>query len=364
MEKKGSVKKFILSLSIVAALILVIIMALIIVIDPFFHYHKPLKGFPYKVDNQLFANAGMAKNFDYDGILTGSSMVSNFDLDRFYDELGQRIVKVNYNGACPKDISNILDYVFREHEEPSVVYYGLDVYGFNGGVDEVKYPFPAYLYDDNPINDVSYVLNKDVLVDYIIEPLTWPSEKTELSKVYMMEYEDSQYSRENVLYYYTPSERTELSEGEHDELMKAVSDNLYSNLIPYIEAHPDTEFVIFYPPYSILYWYNKILEGRLDILEEQYVFITETLLSYENVRVFCFCGEEEIVTDLDNYVDFNHQHRSVNDHLVDCFKNGEWELTKENCRDIIKEMFDLMRDYDYEADFGFENVYINKRGGM
>ncbi|MCR4960842.1 MAG: hypothetical protein K6A74_05260 [Lachnospiraceae bacterium] len=357
MEQQKKIKKFILSLGITAVGIFLLLIFLVAWIDPFFHYHKPLSFFPYKVDNQLSANAGMAKNFDYDGILTGSSMVSNFDLKKFDEVLGQKIVKLNYNGACPKDIYNILDYVFKNHEEPSVVYYGLDVYGFNGSTEEVKYPFPAYLYDDNIFNDVSYVFNKDVLVDYIIEPLTWPSEKTDLSEVYIMGYEDWQYSRENVLYYYEPSERSSVTKEQHDELMAAVKANLESNLLPYIEAHPDTEFVIFYPPYSILYWYNRILEGRLDISEEQYTYITEHLLAYDNVRVFCFCGDEEVVTDLDNYVDFNHQHRSVNDEIVNCFASGDWELTKENYRDIIKAMFDLARNYDYEADFGFENVY-------
>ncbi len=362
MDDLKKIKKFILSFSLGAIVLLGAIIGVVAWIDPFFHYHKPLSWFPYKVDNQLSANAGMAKNFDYDGILTGSSMVSNFDLKKFDEVLGQDIVKLNYNGACPKDISNILEYVFDNHKAPSVVYYGLDVYVYNGDTEEVKYPFPEYLYDSNPFNDVSYIFNKDVLVNYIVEPLTWPSEKTDLSEVYMMQYEDWQYSRESVLEHYIPSETSSLEAGQYDELMAAVEANLSKNLIPYIENNPDTEFVIFYPPYSILYWYNRILEGRLDISEDQYLYVTKRLLQYDNVRVFCFCGDGETVTNLDNYVDFTHQYRTINDAIVDCFSSGDWELTDDNYEEVIGTMFDFMRNYDYEADFGFENVYYNAQG--
>ena len=39
---------------------------LVIFVDPFFQYHKPLNGFPYIVDQQVNMNPGLAKNMDYD----------------------------------------------------------------------------------------------------------------------------------------------------------------------------------------------------------------------------------------------------------------------------------------------------------
>lgn len=356
MEDNKKVKKFILSLAISTAVFLFLLIGLVVWIDPFFHYHKPLAWFPYKVDNQLSANAGMAKNFEYDGILTGSSMVSNFDLKGFEENLGQKIIKINYNGAAPKDISNILEYVFKEHEAPSVVYYGLDVYGYCVDVDAVKYPFPEYLYNDNVFDDVSYVFNKDVLVDYIIEPFTWPSEKTDLSEVYIMEYEDWQYSKDHVLQYYTLEDIQTMSSDNYKALMECSDNNLEQNLIPYIEAHPETEFVVFYPPYSILYWYTRMREDRLELTKDQYIKITNRLLDYPNVRVFNFCGMEDTITDLSNYVDFNHQHRRVNDYIMTCFASGELELKKDNYEEQINKMFDFFKNYDYEAEYGFENI--------
>ena len=351
-KKQFTAKKFIIFSGILGLFLVLVPVLLVIIIDPFFMYHKPLDGFPYKVDNQLSQNAGMAKTFEYDSILTGSSMVSNFDLDKFDEILGKKVVKLNYNGAYPKDLSNILEYVFDHKDKVDTVFYGMDVYSFNADTSEIKFPIPEYLYDDRLLNDVSYLFNKDVLIQYIIEPLTWPSEKTELSKVYMMEYADAEYSRERVLEHFTPNYAEPLSDEEYAKRIENVNNNLDENLLVYVEAHPETEFVIFYPPYSILYWYNRITENKLELSLEEYLLITKRLLEYENVHVFCFSGCEDYVTDLGNYVDYIHQHSRVNDYIAECLCNGENELTPDNYEEIIRNMFSLFADYDYAGNFG------------
>ena len=62
---------------------LIVICILVVTVDPFFHYHAPLKNFPYVVDNQLSQNPGMAGNMIYDSCIIGSSMTVNFDTDDF-----------------------------------------------------------------------------------------------------------------------------------------------------------------------------------------------------------------------------------------------------------------------------------------
>ena len=57
----SSFKKFICVTAAAVFLFLLGIMALVVYVDPFFHYHAPLENFPYLVDNQLSQNPGMAK---------------------------------------------------------------------------------------------------------------------------------------------------------------------------------------------------------------------------------------------------------------------------------------------------------------
>ena len=352
MDENKQISKWMKAIVIAIALLMLLCMGMVIVVDPFFQYHKPLKGFPYKVDNQLSNNAGMAKTFDYDSILTGSSMVSNFDLDSLRLKTGSNTIKVNYNGAYPKDIANILEYVFDEHKDLKTVYFGMDIYSYNSETEEVKYPFPAHLYDDNLINDVSYLFNKDVLVQYIIEPLRFPSQKTDLSRVYMMEYDDSQYSRDWVLSNYKIADKVTLTEDEVAQKYQLLDENLEKNLIPFIEGHKDTKFVVFYPPYSILYWHNKNLEGWYDIILNEYKIVTERLLEYDNVEVYCFSDAWDQVTDLDNYVDYIHQHARVNEYIMDCFLNGSHRITKENVDEVTDSLKAYLDEFDYGKEFG------------
>lgn len=107
-----SCKKWLLLFGGVLLAGLVAIAALVIYVDPFFQYHKPLSFFPYKVDNQLSQNPGMARRLDYDSVLLGSSMTASFDTDWFTEVMGLQTVKLSYNGAFPKDEANIMDIIF------------------------------------------------------------------------------------------------------------------------------------------------------------------------------------------------------------------------------------------------------------
>ena len=59
----------------------------IVIVDPFFHYHKPLDGFAYELANERYQNDGIVKHFSYDTVITGTSMTANFkttDCDAFF----------------------------------------------------------------------------------------------------------------------------------------------------------------------------------------------------------------------------------------------------------------------------------------
>ena len=58
--------------------LLIIIGAATAVIDPFLHYHLPLKGLEYPLLDERYQNDGIARHFSYDAIITGTSMTQNF----------------------------------------------------------------------------------------------------------------------------------------------------------------------------------------------------------------------------------------------------------------------------------------------
>ena len=71
------------------------IISVVVYVDPFMHYHKPIiSKFFYSLDNQRSQNDGIIKYFDYDAIITGTSMIENFKTSEF-DKLFK---------GCDKDV--------------------------------------------------------------------------------------------------------------------------------------------------------------------------------------------------------------------------------------------------------------------
>ena len=219
-------------------------------------------------------------------------------------------------------------------------------------MEETKYPIPEYLYDDTVWNDISYVLNKDVLLQYILRPLADP-EKTDLATVYASWWTDDYYNKQWVMHNYAAPQPV-AEEADVESYVENVKANMDVNICPYIEANPDTEFYIFYPPYSILFWNDVLVENHLEATMREYEYITERLLEYENVRVFFFPNQEWIICDLNNYADYSHYHPDINRYMTECFVSGECEVTQENLTQELKKMRQIALGYDFEELFSVE----------
>ncbi len=328
------------------------IAALIIYVDPFFHYHEPLKDFPYLVENQLSQNPGMAANMDYNGCIIGSSMTVNFDTDDFKELLGYDTVKLSYSGAYPKDDYNILSIVFdennlaRKKRPMGAVFFAMDIPTMTADPDETKYPLPEYLYDQNLLNDVNYVLNKDVLFQYILKPVI-QGKGSDLSQIYFSWWTPDYYNEEYVVgTYEEPSKSDQIIDTK--EVINSTQENLEKNILPFVEQHPETQFYFFYPPYSILYWHNLKQENFYEAALAQYGYVTYRLLQYDNVHLFYFQTMDE-VTDLNNYADYSHYKPEINRYMVECFADGTHEIKSvDQMANELSKMQAIVEAYDFD----------------
>lgn len=352
-ETMNPFKKFFITAIMTSFLLLAGVMALVIYVDPFFHYHAPLANFPYLVDNQLSQNPGMAQNMEYDSVILGSSMTVNFNTHWFEELLGLHTIKLNYSGAYPKDQSNIMKLIFASDNQVDAVFLGVDVMTYTGGAAETKYPIPEYLYDDKYVNDIQYLLNKDVLLNYILRPIADP-EKTDLATVYASWWTDEYYNKQWVMHNYEPPARVEKLTAQ-DAYIESVRLNLEVNICPYIEENPDAVFYVFFPPYSILYWNDVICENHLEATIAEYQYIADKMLAYDNVRLFYFPNQDRIVTNLDNYADYTHYHRDINYYMTQCFADGTCEIhSTEEMQQALSETRLLIEKFDFEELFAGE----------
>jgi len=305
-------KKSLILLSIIVLVPLLTVGTVMWIVDPFFVYHAPLEKAYYIVDNQLEQNPGIAKHFEYDSVMLGSSMTTNFDTDMFDELLGTKMVKLSYNAAQPKDIDRIMQIVTQEKEELSHVFLCIDIANYMNTPGLLSYPYPEHLYDDNIFNDLKYLLNKEVLFDYVIDGFLG-KKKIAVNEIYW-HWQYMTYSREHVLANYVVPKTTGQTSTKYT--LDNLKINLEKYIIPYIEASPNTKWYIFFPPYSMLYWNDSMAVGEEAVKMEGISYITECLGQYDNVSIHYFQDMEEWVCNLDNYTDATHFSKQITDEMT------------------------------------------------
>ena len=92
------------------------------------------------------------------------------------------------------------------------------------------------------------------------------------------------------------------------------------------------------PPYSSLWWYEAYMCGEI---EQDFYALDQAftrLLPYENVEIHYFQTMEDIISNLNLYMDLIHYHPNVNKSLVDLISGNEYKIMIENKDNILENM--------------------------
>lgn len=338
-------KKFLKWFTISSICLLLLCMGLVILFDPFYQYHKPLPGLNAVLTDKEYQCIGTLKTFDYDSLIIGSSVSENYNNHWFDQSFDCTCVKAIRSYGATADLCYLLDTAFA-HQDIKYVFYNLDPSALSA--DPVatyeSTGCPMYLYDDNPFNDYQYWFNKDVLFEKI--PYM-------LANSFLGDYDEglsynwAQWKNFNEdmilgLYIRRPSVAEMKAADYYQENLNA---NL-SLLTEQITAHPETCFKIWIPPYSMLWWDNMYRTGETDAYLYNMEYAMETLLSYDNVELYFFLNDREVVTNLDNYMDLLHFSQDINEYIYQCVVADSHRVTIDNYQEIM----------DDTADFAYEVV--------
>lgn len=345
-DKKALGIFFLISLGMLVSMI-----AVILWMDPFFQYHKPLPGQAIVLRDAVYQTPGAARNLEYTDVIVGSSMTENFRTSWFDDEMGWHTLKLSYSGARTNDLKAILEQVFSGDRQVNHVLMDLNGYQFLVPAWTAYTVRPQYLYDNSIANDAPYLLNRDALHYSISNLVGYLQGKTDnLDSAYCWD-ENTQFSAEIAKKDWASRRQNYLSNPvakEPTNIIPATFQENLDNLTPIILAHPDTEFLLYLPPYSMLYWEEACYsEMGLENFIGLYTKIVEELLEYPNVSFYYYQYEPEIITDLDNYLDSCHHNPQINRYLFEQIRAGEKRLTKENYQEALQEMYHFAKDYDY-----------------
>ncbi len=325
-------------------------------IDPYFHYHEPdTTGYYYTLNNQRSQNDGISKHFSYNALITGTSMTENFKTSELDEIFGVNSIKVPYSGGSYKEINDNLKIALAHNPDLGLIVRGLDTGRFLDAADVMRTDlgiYPAYLYDENPFNDVKYLFNKDVIFSRAYAMAQANDEENFVPGITSFD----EYARWQ--YRYTFGIKTLSPDGIKvnppgkpvhltDELREIIKENITQNVTSLADEYPEVEFYYFFTPYSALWYQSLVDNGRIYRQIEAERYIIELILAHENIKLFSFNGIGDITTDINNYKDLLHYGIWVNSYMLECMRDNKYRLTKDNYQQYLEEELELYVHFDY-----------------
>ncbi|MBR1623452.1 MAG: hypothetical protein IJ675_06035 [Pseudobutyrivibrio sp.] len=349
-------KKWIVALLSTVLLILIVPGSFIIVVDPYFHYHAPLSGLYYELNNERSQNDGIIKHFDYDAMIIGTSMAENFKASELDELFGTNSIKVPFAGGTYKELNDNIAKAIEYNPDLKLVVRPLDYAYLLDDADRVRDDlgtYPDYLYDKNPFNDVNYIFNKEILFS-ICFPMLEAAMGGETGGItsfddYSNWMDGTEFGKSVVL-----GDRTEYKEPEQiqpfvDEVKEMVHDNITKNVVELAQANPDVQFYYYLTPYSIAWWGSQMELGTVERFISAEEYAIELMLQCDNIHLFSFNTEFDLTCNLANYSDECHHGDWINSQILGWLYAGTDQLTLDNYEEYIQVERAFYSTYDYES---------------
>ena len=336
-------QKFIRLFFIRTCILLTALIGIVVLFDPFYHYHKPLPGLKAVLTDKEYQCVGTLRNFDYNALIVGSSVCENYNNGWFDQGFDCKTIKAIRSYGATADLCYLLDIAYENHDL-DYIFYNIDPSSLSADTTPtyVSTGCPMYLNDKNILNDYHYVLNKDVLMEKLPYMLAYS---------YIGNYDEGdsynwaqwKYFGADLatgLYGRLPSVKEMQPENVNE---KALEGNI-SLLTAQVEAHPETTFKFFFSPYSMLWWDNAYRTGERDAVIYNEKQAIKTLLAYDNVEIYFYQDDKDTITNLDNYMDMIHFSKDINHQIYEKLAKGEGRLTLENYEKRLDEMYVLSEE--------------------
>ncbi len=304
----------------IAAAALVAVGAFNAYVDPFQQYRIP-GPFPARYYTSLhrYIAPGLAKNAAYDTLLSGSSIVENTR----NSDIGRACHGVGLNVAMPAltatEQAQIVGTALAAKPLARAILV-LDFNEFSGAPDQrnpLAGPMPPYFYDRNPLNDFPYLLSWGVLVK------SWRMLTGDRTERFRTDADtpwwwadEKRFARDEVVKRLDPRNLNAQFQQPPREL-PGMQESFHRNLLPLFTAYPQTEFVLVWPPYSIVVWADFVQRAQLDVSLDFKRWVFATTRDLRNVRIVDLQGVAEVTHNLDRYTDLYHFAPPVNQWLVE-----------------------------------------------
>jgi len=300
------------------AVALAIVAGINAVVDPFQQYRLATAPRFYALHHR-WINPGIAKHAVYQTVLIRSSIMESTRNGWIAAACGGPAVNLSMPAISASEIRTLLDTVFASRA-PRRVILVLDFNAFAGAPDarqDSAGPIPLYLYDRNPFNDLPYLLSGTVLKKSI--------------SLLAGRVDESFRSDTDAPWFWGDRFRFGA-----DEVLKGLDQNNINarfqqpartlagtnasfahNILPVLQRHPDTQFDLVWPPYSMFVWRDFEQRSQLDVTFDFKRDVTRAVAGLKNVAVVDLQTHAEVTTNLDTYMDIYHFSPHVNRWMIE-----------------------------------------------
>jgi len=333
VPKRVRARRFCLSFVFYSIIVAVAVALLTVWIDPLQFYHKATWYNARFSTEERYQNPGLAKNFDYDTIIIGTSMTENFVPSQVGEQLGGKVMKLSMEGSISEEHYQMARLALSTGKVKKVLW-GLDYFSLKSKAADSNYELPKYMYDDKWWNDYPYWFNYTVYEQFFKSVMLQLKGTPKQNLDYLSNWNWMvTFGKERVAKAYDKANAEEGYFGLDEEAPESLKVNFDHNILSLVKDHPDVEFIFYYPPYSVLrqvVWYNTN-PTRFGYQIEMRKWMYEQFAQYPNVKLYDF-QTADWTYDLDLYKDLSHHHMNVNKWIAEAIGKDDpkYRVTDDN----------------------------------
>ncbi|MFM2294386.1 MAG: hypothetical protein RLZZ350_799 [Verrucomicrobiota bacterium] len=280
-------------------------------VDPLQFYRRA--SYPaFIIGEKRFQIPGIAKHYDYDAVILGTSMSENIQAKDVQEIFGWRALNLAMQGASAREQQLALEVALRTGK-PRHVIWDVNWEYLRGSSDWVANydgSFPFYFYDENSWNELgNYLLSVDTTKNTAKILLHRYQSKTP-DEVFVW-FNQKQFGLESFREGWRKSaakrhERFVQHAAEYD--LANLNANFDLRFLAVLRAHPDVEFKLYFPPFSLAYYADICVANPQifsNLLANQQHVIAECR-ALTNVQIFDFQTTLPLVREATNYCDLAH----------------------------------------------------------
>jgi hypothetical protein len=353
---------FLTSTAVVAALVAVFNY----VIDPLQIFHQSL-FYParYSSDPRI-QDAGLIHSQNFDTVFMGTSLGFHFRPSEIDEYIGGKSVKLSMSGGTSKEQNLVLSAVLRRL--PKRVVWQMDDYMFRNSEDVEAY-LKVDLYRMNLKGIAGYLFSLETSREsiWILFRLFKPMQviarglvglgylkfdQTEVKELNIfppgMSHPSFNAAHAKEAFRLSLRSPTEISGGFDYGSMVS---NFDRDAFALIKENPDTAFVVYFPPYSILRFVamREVAPEALETIFKFNAYQLEQLSQLSNVELYDFRDINEITHNLDNYRDTVHYWKTVNSQILAFIAFGEHRVDPAGPTAAIDNLKKQVEGYKFES---------------